>query len=195
MLLKKLKDKVKQVQEEYSGDIIELWTLDEHRIGLKPIIKRVWGKKGIKEKATVNHRYEWVYIYAYVQPETGKTIWQILSTVNVESFNASLNDFAKNVEAEKGKQIVLIMDRAGWHMSKEIKIPQGIHLEPLPPYSPELQPAERLWSLTDEPLVNKCFNNINDLINVVLERCNKLTGMLDIVRERTLFHWWPKICF
>ncbi|WP_445240191.1 transposase [Microcoleus vaginatus] len=47
--------------------------------------------------------------------------------------------------------ILLVMDRAGWHISERLVIPSGICVEYLPAYSPELQPAERLWSVTDEP--------------------------------------------
>ena len=46
-------------------------------------------------------------------------------------------------------------------MSESVVVPQGIYLEPLPPYSPELQPAERLWQLSDEPLVNKSFDTLS----------------------------------
>ena len=48
--------------------------------------------------------------------------------------------------------MLLVLDGARWHTSKSLKIPEGIHLEFLPPYSPELQPAERLWPLTNEPI-------------------------------------------
>lgn len=54
-------------------------------------------------------------------------------------------------------------------------MPEGIILEPLPAYSPELQPAERLWCLTDEPLANKSFESLNELEKVLLERCQILS--------------------
>jgi transposase len=44
-----------------------------------------------------------------------------------------------------------VMDRAGWHISERLVIPSGMYVEYLPAYSPELQPAQRLWSVTDEP--------------------------------------------
>ncbi len=52
---------------------------------------------------------------------------------------------------------MLVEDNAGWHSSKKVEVPAGITIEFLPPYSPELQPAERLWHLVDEPLVNQNF--------------------------------------
>lgn len=64
------------------------------------------------------------------------------------------------------KVILLVLERAGWHMSNKVVVPKGIDLEPLPPYSPELQPAERLWNLTDEPLANRSFENRDEFESV-----------------------------
>ncbi len=58
------------------------------------------------------------------------------------------------------------------HRSQKVKIPSGIRLEFLPPYSPELQPAERLWTLVDEPLVNEHFETIDEIEELLVKRCN-----------------------
>ena len=60
----------------------------------------------------------------------------------------------------------------------------------LPPYSPELQPAEHLWPVLDEPLANQYFETLADLEHVVTERCRVLNG--DQLKPGTNFHWWPK---
>ena len=73
-------------------------------------------------------------------------------------------------------------------------IPSGICVEYLPAYSPELQPAERLWSVTDEPLVNKSFDKIQDLETVLEERCQILsTTMTEPIKNLTNYYWWPQI--
>ena len=70
-----------------------------------------------------------------------------------------------------------------------VLVPDGITLVFLPPHSPELQPAERLWPLVDEPVANRHFAPLDDLDAVVAERCR-----LDpaTVRPHTAFHGWPK---
>jgi transposase len=91
----------------------------------------------------------------------------------------------------------LIEDNAGWrhevsplgHRSKKAVIPEEIKLEFLPPYSPELQPAERLWSLVDEPLVNQHFKSIDEIEDILAERCCVLTKMRDEIRNLTDYHW------
>lgn len=137
----------------YPQTQVEVWAFDEHRLGLKPIIRKVWSKRGQRPVATVHHRYQWLYLYAFVCPQTGQTQWFILPRVSVAWFNRALQEFAAAVGAGANKQVLLVIDGAGWHRAKTVVVPPGVHLEFLPPYSPELQPAERLWQLSDEPLV------------------------------------------
>ena len=68
-------------------------------------------------------------------------------------------------------------------------IPAGITVEFLPAYSPELQPAERLWTLVDEPLVNEYFETIEDIEEVLVLRCNVLSDMKAEIKSLTHYHW------
>ena len=83
----------------------------------------------------------------------------------------------------------MVEDNAGWHRSKKAIIPDGIEIEFLPPYSPELQPAEKLWQLIDEPLVNQYFETINEIEDILVERCCVVSDMKDEIRKLTNYHW------
>ena len=131
------------------------------RLGLKPVIRRMWAPRGQRPVAKVQRRYEWLYVYGFVRPKTGEVHWLILPTVNTEVFSLALSHFAKEVGASKEKRILLVLDQAGWHTGKEVEVPEGIHLEYLPSHSPELQPTERLWSLTNEAVANRLFERIS----------------------------------
>jgi transposase len=85
-----------------------------------------------------------------VPPSTGELHWLILPRVNAEVFSLALSHFAREIGAGKDKRILLVLDQAGWHTGKEVEVPEGVQLEFLPARSPELQPAERLWPLTNE---------------------------------------------
>ena len=91
---------------------IQVWSFDEHRVGLKPIIRKVWAPIGERPSAVVCHRYEWVYLYGFVNPPTGKTEWFIIPRVNIEWLNLVLENFAEQTVAGKSKIILLAMDRA-----------------------------------------------------------------------------------
>jgi len=69
---------------------------------------------------------------------------------------------------------ILVLDQARWHTTEKLIVPEGLYLEFLPPYSPELQPAERLWPLLDEPVVNELFEDLEALTEVVAQRCCQL---------------------
>ena len=87
------------------------------------------------------------------------------------------------------KKVLLVEDNAGWHRSKKVKEIEGLTVEFLPPYSPELQPAERLWTLVDEPLVNQSFETINEIEDILIQRCNILNDMQEEIKNLTNYHW------
>jgi len=72
----------------------------------------------------------------------------------------------------------------------QVIVPEGIHLLFLPPYSPELQSAERLWSLTNEPIANRSFESLDELEDLLFHRCRRLLQQLDLISGLTFFHWW-----
>src|SRR5215472_5749145 len=64
---------VQQVRHAYPAAQAELWSMDEHRVGLKPVIRRVWAQKGHRPIIRVKPRYEWLYVYGFLRPETGES--------------------------------------------------------------------------------------------------------------------------
>jgi transposase len=181
------------LQAAYPEDTVELWTVDQHRIGLKPILRRIWCRRGQRPKAVVQHRHQWCYLYAFVHPPSGRTVWLLLPTVSIAAFTVALSEFAQAVGTDRGKQLLLVCDGAGWHVSPQVQVPAGIHLHVLPPYSPELQPAECLWPLTNEALANRHFQDLDELQEVQAQRCLTLQAMPEVIRAHTNFHWWPQI--
>ena len=185
-----LPKKVKELKEKSPKAEIEVWFFDEHRVGLKPILRKVWALVGSRPKAVVEHRYEWVYVYGFVEPKSGRTYWYLIPRVNTKWLNLVWETFAREVGASTEKIILLVQDRAGWHQSKKVKLPIGIVTEFLPAYSPELQPAERLWPLVDEPLVNQHFERIEELEEVLAKRCCILQEqMREEIKKLTNYHW------
>jgi hypothetical protein len=172
---------------------IEVWSFDEHRLGLQPILRKVWAPRGKRPVVKVEQRYQWLYLYGFVEPQSGRTFWLLLPQVNTLVFNIALQEFAREVGAGAEKQIILVMDGAGWHTSGEVEVPQGIHLIQLPAYSPELQPAEKLWPLSNEGIANRHFNNLDELEDAQVERCRVLLEQPELISSYTLFGWWPTI--
>jgi DDE superfamily endonuclease len=88
---------------------------DEARLGLKPVIRRVWAPVGEKPTARFKMAFKWTYLYGFVHPESGDLFWIMLPTVNTELFSLALREFAREVGAGKERRILLVVDKAGWH--------------------------------------------------------------------------------
>ena len=169
---------------------VEVWAF-EHRVGLTPILRRQWAPKGRRPVAVGRHRYEWLYLYAFVHPSTGEVVWFACTTVDTDLLSAVLVAFAETVGAGRDKLVVLVLDNAGWHVSDKRVVPDGVTLEFLPPHTPELQPAERLWPLTNEALANQHFASLKDLDTALGARCRTLAAMPGTIEAETHFGWWP----
>ena len=105
----------------------------------------------------------------------------------IQSEEARLADKLPVVWKE-GRILLLVLGNAGWHAN--LKIPDGMRLIYLPPYSPEPQPVETLWPLVDQPIVNKHVATIDVLDAKIAERCIALAEEPRQIQSRTNFHWW-----
>ncbi len=183
---------LKEAHPEEAEQEVELWAEDEARLGLKPVMRRVWAPVGERPVARFKRGYEWTYLYGFLHPESGEVYWLVLPTVNTELFSMALREFAREVGAGENKHILLVLDKAGWHTGGEVEVPEGIHLEFLPSGSPELQPAERLWPLTNEAVANHLFEEIEQVEEALVERCVQLLDQAETIRDLTNYHWWPQ---
>jgi hypothetical protein len=126
-------EKLKAAHPE--AESVQIWAEDEARLGLKPVMRRMWAPVGKRPTARFNRAYEWTYLYGFVHPQSGKLFWMILPTVNTEVLSLALREFAEEVGAGKKRRILLVVDKAGWHTGGEVEVPDGIHLEFLPRFA------------------------------------------------------------
>ena len=179
---------------------------------MKPVLCQEWFDWYSPAIANGKWRFEWFWVYGFVCPQTGHTYWWLMPRVNTQTFSRVLEDFAQHFEVGPNKRLALVLDRrnagqrlrgrmhspsvadrASWHTTQKLEVPDGIHLVFLPPYSPELQPAERLWPLTNEAIANTHFETIEEIENAVEQRCQALLEMPEFIRGLTQFHWWPTV--
>jgi hypothetical protein len=144
---------------------------------LKPILRKVWAPRGCRPTASGHHRYQWLYLYGFVRPATGEVVWFIADGVNTALFSALLASFAAEAGAGPDKRVILVLDGAGWHVAKDLVVPEGVELMFLP--------------LTNEPIVNQYFETLEELDEVLAERCRILADDPDQIKAHTLFEWWP----
>src|SRR5918998_3307607 len=76
-LRKGLEEAVAQAKAAHPDRPVEVWAADEHRLGLKPVRRRVWAPVGQRPIALGHHRYQWLHVVAFVQPTSGETVWYL----------------------------------------------------------------------------------------------------------------------
>jgi transposase len=179
------------VRQTHPTAEISVWAEDEHRVGLLPVRRRVWAPRGQRPIAAVARHSQWLSVYGFVRPSTGRSWWCLLPTVTTEVFAVALATFARDEGIDADHRAVLVLDQAGWHRSPRLVVPEGIHLVFLPAYSPEWQPAERLWPLVDEPIANRACTALAPLETVLVARCRTLEADPRRLKAHTHFHWWP----
>jgi hypothetical protein len=131
-------------------------------------------------------------VYGFVQPHCGRSEWWLLGGVNTPAMSAVLREFAQLVGAGKNKRVILVLERAGWHVAKALAVPEGIHLLPLPACTPQLQPAlARLWPPLREAVANERFADVAALEERLDERCRQLSAQRELIGGSTCYHWWP----
>jgi transposase len=174
----------------YPEATFRVWAEDEHRIGLHPVNRMVWVPLGETPIAPVNLKYEWLWLMGFVEPSSGETYWWIVPRLNGSIFERVLADFAQAFEVSATHRLLLVLDQASFHTTDKLTLPEGLHLLFLPPRSPELQPAERLWPLTNEAIANRSFESLDELEEITAHRCRVLMNRPEFMRGVTGFHWW-----
>ena len=177
--------------QKLRGGKLEAWVMDEHRVGLQPVLRRLWAPRGKRPIVPVWPRYEWLYIYAFAHPTSGRSFYWLMPTVSIDAFSLALHEFADFVQPGPRDHVLLFVDNASYHRSPKVQVPLGLSLRFLPPYSPELQPAEHLWHFTDKPLVNRWFATLDALESALVHHCDWLQHQYDLIRSTTFFNWWP----
>ena len=146
---------------------------DEGRFGLQPNIGRCWTHQDVRSSCKVKPGYKNFYLYSCISPFSGDYFTLILPWVNTDVMNYYLKKLAI---AFKDKQLMLVMDQAGWHRSKNLHKHDNIKLVFLPPYSPELNPVERLWAwLRKHACRNRLFTLEKDVMDALCDSLNYLT--------------------
>ena len=107
---------------------------------------------------------EYIYAYSALSPQTGDCYSLISPYCNTEAMNEFLQQLSRQY---KDYRIILILDKAGWHISQSLKLANNIKLLHLNPYSPEQNPVELLW----REIRRKYFHNV-------------IFGNLDVVENK-----------
>ena len=113
------------------------------RFGQKGRVCHRWFTRGQRPPGLCDQRYTWAHLFAAVRPATGQGFALVLPEATTATMQVFLDRFAATLDADE--HAVMLLDGAGWHGARALVVPANVTLVPLPPYSPELNPVERVW--------------------------------------------------
>lgn len=168
-----------------AGRRVKVWMADECRVGLHTVTRRCWGLRGHRVVVPRQHRYEWEYVYGAVEVVAGQSQFRLMPSVNLDFSGGFLEQIAAS---DPAAEHVVIWDQAGFHPRPEAVVPARIHLLPLPPYSPELNPVEGLWDQLKDALGNRLFTTMEALEAAVTDALRPFWESRDKVLS-LVFDW------
>jgi transposase len=140
---------------------VKIWVADEARFGLHTQSRRCWALRGQRVVIPQQQRYEWEYVYGALEVLEGDAQFRFMPSVNLGFSRDFLGQIAAS---DPAAEHVVIQDQAGFHpRAGDPRLPDRIHLLPLPPYSPELNPIEGLWDQVQDVTCNRRHKNLDAL--------------------------------
>jgi hypothetical protein len=143
---------------------VKVFAQDESRVGLLPILRQRITACGVQPIATVAQNYDYFYLYGAVEPSTGSSFFLELPWLNTVTFQLWVDHFAVAFPASFN---VLLLDNGAFHKAKALQWPANVAPIFLPPYSPELNPIERLWRDLKDQLADCTVRTLDELSEVV----------------------------
>jgi transposase len=173
-LLKKIGEQLDHIKSEniHKYTRFNLYCQDESRIGLLTMNHKALTIKGVKPICKYQHKFDNVYLFGAFSPINGNHLLLEMPQCNTENFQVFLQELSV-MDKEEFK--IILLDNGAFHKAQRLVIPENIALVFLPPYSPELNPAEKVWWTIKRTLKNKFFETMDDLTDCISIAAKQLT--------------------
>src|SRR5215207_8385560 len=189
---KKLPALIREAADRHpEAERVELWFEDEARIGQKGRTTHLWYQRGVRPRGVRQQGFSSAHLFGAVCPERGVGVALVLPAVSTAAMGVFLAELARAVPA--GTHAVLVLDGAGWHVSEDLAVPANLTLVHPPPYSPELNPVERVWEfLRDRWLSHRVLaGGYEAVVDAACAAWNALLAEPGRLRSLTSYPWLP----
>jgi hypothetical protein len=157
---------------------------DEMRLGLIGQVRRRWAPRGVKIRQPVEFTYEWAYLNLAVDPMEGALKWDWTSDMKAESIAPVLKSWEDSLGA-------IVWDGARGHQGEEYDEVEARRIQQ-PPYSPELQPVERIFQYLRARIEGIVYGELDAKKEAVESELRKLVACPEKVRSLTCWDWIEK---
>ena len=180
---------VKKAQQEATKQGLRLKVMfeDEGRFGRISDPSSCWAPKGMRPVVHKQMVREYTYAYAAVDPKEGEVDSLILPNMYATTMSVFLRELSVRHSA---CYILLVMDGAPCHRAGDLEIPANIHIAELPPYSPELNPAEHLWDeMREKDFKNVTFTSMGNVEQAMVRSLQTIESNRESMKTLTGFPW------
>ena len=166
---------------------------DEARFGRVGLPHRCWAPSPCRLLCHSQIIREYIYAYSAISPLDGKIDSLIAPRADGDIMELFLQQVAERFQDD---HIVMVMDKAPWHTTGKLNIPENMTLVFLPPYSPQINPVEHLWKeIREKYFANKVFRDIDSVENTLIEALTYMNNSPNIVHSFSCFQWIKNISF
>jgi DDE superfamily endonuclease len=167
---------------------VVLMAQDEGRFGRISEARRCWAPAGVRPTCPRQVVRESLYVFAAIAPASGEMSALILPHCDTQAMNLFLQTLSGEFA---GRLVLLQTDRAGWHQSAALQLPDNVRLFYQPSHSPELNPVEHLWDdLREKALANRAFGSLHAVQDALVERLRELWAEPQALHSMTAFPWF-----
>ena len=151
-----------------------------------------WYTKGQRPPGLADKRFTFAYIFAAAEPGTDNAFALVMPEVNTLAMQEFLDRFSKTIAEDE--HAAMIIDQAGWHVANDLRVPDNITLVPLPAYSPELNPIERIWLyLKERFLSHRLLDDYEAIVDAACQAWNRLTAEAGRITSLCSYPWIQQI--
>jgi len=170
------------------GTPIEVWFQDEMRVGQKNGLVYQWAKKGSRPRQPKDQRYDNAYLFGAVCPSRDTGVAVIMPNADTEAMQKHIDEISRAVAP--GAHALIILDKAGWHTTRKLRLPRNLTLVPLPSACPELNGAENIWQyLRQTYLSNRVFQTYEAILDACQQAWRKLLAEVGRITSVAAREW------
>ena len=152
----------------------------------------MWWRRGERPRGLADKRFTFAYIFAAIEPGTDNAFALVMPYVNTEAMQLFLDRFAEMIDEDE--HVAMVLDQAGWHGAKALAVPANITLVPLPPYSPELNPVERVWlHLKERFLSHRLHADYDAIADAASKAWNHLVAETGRITSLCSYPWIQRV--
>ena len=153
------------------------------RVGLRGMVRRVWGRRGVKVHQRVQLVYKWMYLFLVVDVRRGRLLWSWIDSMKSAAIAAAVDGLKHHSDME-----ALVWDGARGHRGEMVRS-VGLTTIVQPPYSPELNPAERVFQEVRRWVEGRIYGGIEEKMEAVDAYLGELESDPGWVRSLTAWNW------